>query len=191
MAIPEMWQPLVFVTLFAGSLLLSDGSYGLTLDDIKGYSIEVKATRTEIYRSDPSATYDIHERIYIGVDGDVFTDLSISNASGRVVYNPLLVAHLGKANFFKTDPRVTAWDFEGGHLTAIVREVEGFFVRTFTVDSSRTSCTYALSIQLDPTTGRYIVPRFQPGGKTIEIVSYTIGAYTCIVKQGNIFANSQ
>jgi hypothetical protein len=82
-----------------------------------------------------------------------------------------------------------AWTVEGGNLTQIKRQIEGFIVLSIAVDPSRTTCTYAVATQPDPTTHRVV--RQWLHGWTTEVVSLTARSSTCTIKKGNIFAADQ
>lgn len=128
-----------------------------------------------------------HHRVYVGLNGDIFTKWELIDPSGYVVYNPIWVTHLDKANFDK-EGRRSVWTFEGDTLILIAGQVEGFLVHTFAVDPARSSCTYTLTIQPEPATGRMVVPT-SPPGKTLEVISYTVRSSSCTMTRQNILAN--
>jgi hypothetical protein len=156
--------------------------------DLRGYSIELTSVETNVFRADDPRSIDLtrHRRIYIGQAGDVF-DYSDQSAGGFAQHG----ANVAAVDAAKTMPRdrMRAWTMQGNRLQAIVRATEGFVVATIDVDPSRTSCTYQIAMQPDPSTGRVVVQRLN--GHIAELVSLTIRSSSCAVKRGNIFAADQ
>lgn len=171
----------------------SSNSEATSLDDLKGYSIEITATvnlvNTPATCSKPvpcSASATTRQQIYIGKSGHIFvyTNIDAGDATEHTqgVNSPDAAKDL-------TRGQMGAWTVEGGNLTHIRRQIEGFFVSTIAVDPGRTTCTFAVAIQPDPTTHRLV--RQWVHGWITEVVSLTVRSSTCTIKPGNIFATDQ
>jgi hypothetical protein len=177
---------LAAVCAFALAAMSSAGA--TTLDDLKGYSIEVNVSLRFVWRTtEPRATVlNVHRRLYISQSGRIFDYADRAGGSfgeheGDVVA-PGAAASIGRN-------RMIAWTFENGSLVGISREVEGFTVRTVTVDPSRSSCTFVTILQPDPTTRRTVLTRLD--GKQDEAVSQDTLSSVCTIRKGNIFATDQ
>jgi hypothetical protein len=169
--------------------LLAHVGRAATLDQLKGHSFEITATRVVQFRDAGKAIQQqwVH-RIYIGQAGTVFEytgyDLGpAGSGSGATAIAPDRAASLAWGG------RMKAWDIQGGNLTKMVQQVEGVLILTIGVDPSVSSCTFTLQTRLDPTTQRLV---FQtPQGAQREVVSVGMSSYVCSVKKGNVFAADQ
>ena len=117
-------------------LALSSPALAMTLDDLKGYSIEVNATRAETFQPD-NAKYNksevkinINHRLYFGMSGDIFDYSKVS--SGIYADQGSHVSTLDKATTV-TRGRMKAWTIDGGHLTLLIHEVEGFVIHSISI----------------------------------------------------------
>lgn len=157
-------------------------------DDLRGYSIEVSTVETNVFRADDPRSIETrrNERIYVGQAGNVF-EYSDYSAGGLAQHGSNVTA-LESAKTVPRD-RMRAWTMQGNRLQAIVKATEGFVVRTIDVDPSRTSCTFQIAMQPDPSTGRVMVQRLN--GHVAELTSLTVKSTSCAVKKGNIFAGDQ
>ncbi|HML10886.1 MAG TPA: hypothetical protein VK432_08495 [Stellaceae bacterium] len=176
------------MTASAFALAVATAAPAALADDLKGYSIEATIVRHDTFRTDDPRSRDltIHKRIYIGMAGHVFDYSDLS--AGPFAEHGGQVTQADRAASLSRD-RMKAWEIQGDRLTGILHVVEGFYVTTFQVDPSRTSCTIALSTQPDPSTGRLVETRLN--GRTAEVVSSSLSSYTCVVKKGNVFASDQ
>ena len=175
------------------SLCLAASSYAhaITLDELKGYSIQVTGTVTGVFRSDDprvphSGKMNFDHRVYIGQSGNFFT--YGHNSEGMFAEQNQLVSQLDKAAS-ATRQRMGAWTIEGGNLTRITQHIEGFIISTIVIDPGKTTCTAMATMQPDPVTHRFMRQWLQ--GRVTEMVSMTLDSTTCTIKKGNIFANDQ
>lgn len=176
-------------------LWLSSRAYGLTLDDLKGYSIEVTATTT-LVNSDStcgrslhipcSAEATVNSQIYIGQRGNIFVYTNID--AGDATEHTKGVNLPDRASDL-TRGQMGAWTVEGGNLTHIRRQIEGYFISTIAVDPSRTACAFTTTMQPDPTTHRLV--RQWVHGWITEVVSMNARTAKCTIQKGNIFATDQ
>ena len=178
--------------IFLLVLALSSRAFAVTLDDLKGYSIEVNATRAEIFQPDNTkynkseVTITINHRLYFGVNGDIF---DYSKASSGIYANQSShVSTLNKATTV-TRGRMKAWTIEGGRLTLLVHVIEGFVIHSISIDPSKSTCSFVETTQPDPATGRLVVQKMN--GHTSQVISFTTTSSACVIKKGNIFAADQ
>lgn len=181
------------LTRRAASAALAIAFFGLSAapaqaDDLRGYSIEVSTVEMNVFRTDDPRSIDLNriERLYVGQAGNVF-EYSDQSAGGFAQHGAN-VTGLDSAKTMQRD-RMRAWTMQGNRLQAIVKPTEGFVVRTIDVDPGRTSCTYQIAMQPDPSTGRVVVQRLN--GHVAELTALTVKSFTCTVKKGNIFATDQ
>ncbi|HTW52939.1 MAG TPA: hypothetical protein VME45_13700 [Stellaceae bacterium] len=164
----------------------------VTLDELKGYSIEAHATANNVWkhsqgRDDPMSN-DIHvvRKIYVSLSGRVFdyADVTAGMASEheRAVLAP---------NAAASGPRqqMVAWTIEDGNLIGISRQVEGFIIRTVTIDLARMTCSFTAVARPDPATGRVVMMKLN--GYQDELVSTTVRSADCTIRRGNIFSTDQ
>ena len=163
-------------------------------DDLKGYSIDATYTTHSVAGAVISGELPKHglnavlhhDRIYISLLGNVF--VYSDSSSGNFAAHGGNKTQLGKAREVSRD-RIQAWTIESGRLLRINHEIEGVLVETFAIDPSRSTCTVSFVANPDPKTGRMVAQTLS--GITVEIKSYDVGATTCAVRKGNIFASDQ
>jgi len=171
---------------------LGSPAFAVTLDDLKGYSIEVNATRAEVFQPDnekhnrSQVQININHRLYFGVNGNIF-DYSKASA-GMYADQGSHVMSLDKATSV-TRGRMKAWTIDGGRLTLLIHVMEGFVIHTISVDPSKSACVFAETTQPDPATGRLVVEKMN--GHISQVISFSLAASTCTIKRGNIFAADQ
>jgi hypothetical protein len=164
----------------------------VTFDELRGYSIEFHNVHNVVWkhsqgRDDPISN-DVHggRQIYVSLAGRIFDYGELSagafGSQDRRVVAPDAAAPANRQ-------RMIAWTIEGGNLVGISREIEGFFVRTVTVDLARMTCILTLTAKPDPATGRTVVMKLN--GYRDEVVSMTTRSADCTIKRGNIFAADQ
>lgn len=177
----------------AAGLLLVHPAAAVTLDELKGYSIEANVVVNNVWkqsqgRDDPIAN-DVKAavKIYISLAGHIFeyTDRSVG---GTVMERERVVAAPDAAASAPRQ-RMIAWTVEGGNLTGISHEVEGFVVRTIAVDPARMTCTVTAVPRPDPATARVVMQKLN--GYKAELASMTVRSAECAVRRGNIFSTEQ
>lgn len=176
------------VAATAMALALGSLAAPVLADDLRGYSIELTAVETNAFRNDDPRSIDLtrHRRLYVGQAGDIF-DYTDQSAGGFTQHGSSAVP-LDKAKTIPRD-RMRAWTMQGHRLQSIVKPTEGFVVSTIDVDPSRSTCTYQIAMQRDPSTGRVVVQRLN--GHVAELTALTVKSFSCTVKKGNIFAADQ
>jgi hypothetical protein len=180
------------MTIFFFVLALSSRAFALTLDDLKGYSIEVNATRAEVFQRDNTnfnkseVNVDINRRLYFGMNGNIF-DYSKAS-SGIYADQGSHVLALDKATSI-TRGRMKAWTMDGGRLTLLIHVIEGFIVHSISIDPGKSTCSFAETTQPDPATGRLVVQKMN--GHISQVISFRITSSSCVIKKGNIFAADQ
>src|SRR6185312_9106035 len=113
--------------------VLSSPSLAVTLSDLEGYSIEVNATRAEVFQSDSEARntsyaeINISHRLYIGMNGSIFDYSKIH--SDEYAKQGSHVMSLDKAASVSRG-RMKAWTIDGGNLILLVHVKEGFVIHT-------------------------------------------------------------
>jgi len=157
-------------------------------DDLRGYSIELSTVELNVFRTDDPRSIELKrsDRIYVGQAGNVFN--YNDQSAGPFAQHGSNVAALDSAKTVQRE-RMRAWTMQGNRLQEIVKPTEGFVVRTIDVDASRSSCSYNIAMQPDPSTGRVMVQRLN--GHVAELAALTVESLTCTVKKGNIFATDQ
>jgi hypothetical protein len=170
-------------------LALSSQASAVTLDELKGYSIEINAVRAESFVPDndrhnrPGNEIAISHRLYIGLNGNIF-DYS-KTSSGMYAGGGPTVSTLDQAKSVSRG-RMKAWTIDGGRLTLLVHVIEGFVIHTITIDPSRSTCAFYETTQADPTTGRVVVQKMN--GHVNQVTSFSLVSSECVIKKGNIFA---
>ena len=178
-----------------GCLCLVSSSYAqaITLDDIKGYSIEVTGTVAAVFRSDDpntprSGKMNFDHRVYISQTGNFFS--YGRNSVGVASEQNQFVSEIDRATSVSRQ-RMGAWTIEGGNLTRITHHIEGFIVSTISIDPSKSTCAATVTMQPDPVTHRFVRQMLSRPGRVVEMISMTLDSSTCSIKRGNIFANDQ
>jgi hypothetical protein len=163
----------IVVSICGFIFALCSHALAVTMDDLKGYSIEVNATRAQVFRPDnephnpASSTISINHRLYFGLSGNIFDYSKV----GAGMYS-------GQGS-----------QVDAGRLTLLIKVTEGFIVQTIAVDPTKSTCTFSETAQRDPATGRLMVQKLN--GLTNEVVSFSTVSSSCTIKKGNIFATDQ
>jgi hypothetical protein len=167
---------------------------GATLDQLKGFSIEVDWSRNSVFGgvSHPipiSQTGKI--KIYVGLNGHIFEYNDLEQWDGQRSYSSINTPDRATATT-ENNGRVVqhAWTMEGGNLQMITPLQEGFAVASIAVDPINMTCTFGHADQPDPRTGRVVTIHPQ-SGLPFVVISRAPGPTTCSVKRGNIFASDQ
>ncbi|HWB47869.1 MAG TPA: hypothetical protein VG651_02070 [Stellaceae bacterium] len=158
----------------------------MTLDDLKGYSIELDSVYHLEWRNSRSFNAQFHRKLYIGQSGRIF-DYADVTTRGYARQERGVVAPGGAMDI--GPDRMLAWTFEQGHLLGISHENQGFVVRQLTVDPSRTACSVAVILHPDPATGKVMLTK--RNNTVDELVAIPLISQTCTVTKGNIFATDQ
>ena len=167
---------------------------GATLDQLKGFSIEVNWIRNSVFGGvghPISISQNGKIKIYVGLNGHIFEYNDLEQWDGQSSYSSVNTPD--KATTTMRDSGHTAmhaWTMEGGNLQRINHLREGFAVVTIAVDPVNMTCTYQYADQPDPQTGR-IVTLHPSTGLPYVVISRSPGPTTCTVKRGNIFASDQ
>jgi hypothetical protein len=171
---------------------LASPALAVTLSDLEGYSIEVNATRAEVFQPDSEKhnrsqlQITINHRLYISTNGNIF-DYSKAS-SGQYANQGSHVLSFDKAVTVNRG-RMKAWTIDQGSLTLLVHAMEGFVIHTISVDPSKSTCTFAETTRPEPSTGRLVVEKMN--GHVSQVISFTLISSACTIKKGNIFAADQ
>jgi len=171
---------------------LASPALAVTLSDLEGYSIEVNATRAEVFQPDSEKhnrsqlQITINHRLYISTNGNIF-DYSKAS-SGQYANQGSHVLSFDKAVTVNRG-RMKAWTIDQGSLTLFVHAMEGFVIHTISVDPSKSTCTFAETTRPEPSTGRLVVEKMN--GHVSQVISFTLISSACTIKKGNIFAADQ
>jgi hypothetical protein len=173
--------------------VISSYAHAITLDDIKGYSIEVTGTVSAVFRSDDPSTprsgkMQFDRRVYISQKGKFFN--YGRNSAGMISEQNQFVSEIDGATSVSRQ-RMGAWTIEGGNLTRITHHIEGFIVSTISIDPGKSTCTATVTMQPDPVTHRFVRQMLSGPGRVVEMISMTTDSSTCTIRKGNIFANDQ
>ena len=173
-------------------IVLCGQAGAVTIDELRGYSIEFHNTHNDVWknsgdRGNPAAN-DVHggRQIYVSLAGRIF-DYGELSAGAFSQHRNTVVAPEAAAPANRG--RMIAWTIEGGNLVGVSHEVEGFVVRTVTIDLARMTCAVTIAAKPDPTTGRVVMNKLN--GYQDELVSMTTRSSDCTIKRGNIFATDQ
>jgi len=129
---------------------------------------------------------DVDRRVYISQAGHFFS--YAHNTAGRVAERGQAVSQLDQATSGHRQ-RMGVWTIEGGNLTRITHDIEGFIVSTIVIDPSKTTCSITTTMQVDPVTHRYMKQGLH--GWVAEMVSLHVDSSVCTITKGNIFASDQ
>jgi hypothetical protein len=170
-------------------------SHAESLQDIEGLSVKidykVQATRVTPTGQLGYMNADVAINFYISSKANIFlypSGASIQSDTGNEVKaqgGPTVIA-IDKAGEQKYG-QMNAWTMINGHLTNIIKFVEGYAVTTIAIDPARLICTFDRQYYSDPKTGRVIS---NLTGPPVQIQSYKVTSYTCTVKKGNVFASN-
>jgi hypothetical protein len=171
-------------------LLVAANAQAITLDELKGYSIQVTGTATGAFRSnDPriprSGEMNFDHRVYISQSGNFFT--YGHNSAGAASEQGQFVSQMDQATSISRQ-RMGVWTIQNGNLTRITHQIEGFIVSTIMIDPAKTRCTATAMMQPDPVTHRVV--RQWLHGMVTEMVSMT-ASNACTIRKGNIFAGDR
>lgn len=183
--------PLAAACAFALAAISSSAG-AVTLDELKGYSIEVNVTVNNVWkqsqgRDDPIAN-DVHSvrKIYVSLAGRIF-DYADRWGGATSEHQGSVVAP--NAATSTSRQQMIAWTVEDGKLIGIMHEIEGFLVLTITVDLSHMTCGFTAGPRPDPTTGRVVI--FKLNGYKSELASMTLRSADCAIRRGNVFSTDQ
>jgi hypothetical protein len=155
-----------------------------TLHEIEGLSVSVnwKLSLTGYDQSGRPFSRDPDRamRLYISSKGNVFIFPAESNRWNNV---PTVSAVNQAVDLH--DDQMMAWSMIGGHLTNIIKEVQGHALFTITIDPAALTSSFDERIQPDPQTGTVVV---NVNHQIFRLESPKVITSACTVKRGNIFA---
>ena len=176
---------------FALAIMMGAGvaiANGQSLDNLKGYSIEVAFGWNTTFRDLGTqnighATQKRFLHLYISELGRIFEYTNAHSMGGEDDYS---VTALDKAGEREANG-LYAWSVIDGQLTRIRQMNEGQSVFTIAIDKDKQSCEFERRDIPDEKTGRVI--DYAAGRPLREIVQRTLTFSRCSIKRGNIFAN--
>jgi hypothetical protein len=176
--------PTLIVALFACSSVFAENA-----SNLKGLSIEVNWTTVTTFSRDGAIKTTLPENRewqgYIGTGNHIFEKTDFANTSQQRHFGGTSVSEFGKARKI-ANGGMAASTIINDKLTIITKLIHGFNVLSISLSPSRGSCTLSAKLMPDETGKIQIIDPYT--NLPTELISRTVQSYTCIVKQGNIFA---
>ena len=160
-----------------------------TLRDIEGLSVTVDWTQAAWgwawYNNQPQAspingTANRSLRLYISSKGNIFEYPAEAN---NWKYGPTASA-IDKAVDLKSG-MLMAWTMVDGHLTKIIKGLQGFAEYIIAIDPARMTCSIDMQAVPDPQTRKVVT---NLNGYPVLTEGIKVISYSCKVIKGNIFA---
>lgn len=157
--------------------------------DLKGHSIQVNWTTVTTFRRQGVIKTTVPEkrewRGYIGAENHIFEKSDFANSSRHEHFGGASVSEFGKARQSGRGT-MSASTIIDGKLTIITSLVRGSNVLSISISSSRDSCSFSAKLMPDEAGKIQIIDPYTE--LPTELLSRTVQSYTCMIKQGNIFA---